>query len=75
VCSKKASGTPCRLGTPNLRLPCIKSVLDSLNIFIGEIGKADRISSLRNRVSSIEFASDDGGQSHACRGNASDEND
>lgn len=29
---------------------------------------------MRDRVPSIEFASDDGGQSHTCGGNAGDEN-
>jgi hypothetical protein len=54
-------------------LPGIKSVLDLLNGFVAEVGEADGVGSLGHGVALVELASDDGGQSHASRGNTGDE--
>ena len=55
--------------------PGIKRILNSLNVFVGKTSEGDRVSSLGYRVSSVELASNDSGQSHARRGDAADEND
>jgi hypothetical protein len=64
----------CGHANSNLCGPGVKSVLDSLHVFVGETGEADGISSLRDGVSGIEFARDDGCQGHASRGDSSHEN-